>query len=232
VNLLLYGPPGSGKGTQAERLHARFHIPHIATGDILRAEVASRTELGRKAQPIMAAGGYVPDDIMIGIIRNRLAQPDCAAGFLIDGFPRTIPQAEALDALLLELGKRFDRVLYLKVETAELVKRLAGRMTCPVDQKTYPSGTGACPVHGVPLEQREDDKPAAVERRIEIFLEKTLPLLDYYGHKGLVSEIDGLGTIDEIFARVLASLPAGGEVGARSAPGGDAQSTAKRPKKP
>jgi adenylate kinase len=130
----------------------------------------------------------------------------------MDGFPRTIPQAEALDALLLELGKRFDRVLNLKVETAELVKRLAGRMTCPVDQKTYPSGTESCPVHGVQLEQREDDKPAAVERRIEIFLEKTLPLLDYYGRKGLVSEIDGLGTIDEIFARVLSAVGQAGEV--------------------
>jgi adenylate kinase len=212
MNLLLYGPPGSGKGTQAEMLHARFHIPHIATGDILRAEVAAGTPLGRKAQPIMAAGGYVPDDIMIGIIRNRLAQPDCASGFVMDGFPRTIPQAEALDALLLELGKRFDRVLYLKVETAELVKRLAGRMTCPVDQKTYPAGTGPCPVHHVPLEQREDDKPSAVERRIEIFLEKTLPLLDHYAHQRLVSEIDGVGTIEEIFARVLSVVGQTGEV--------------------
>ena len=212
MNLLLYGPPGSGKGTQAELLHQSFDIPHIATGDILRGEVAAGTPLGLKAQPIMAAGGYVPDDIMIGIIRNRLAQPDCAGGFVMDGFPRTIPQAEALDALLLELGKRFDRVLYLKVETAVLVERLAGRMTCPVDQKTYPAGTGSCPVHHVPLEQREDDKPAAVERRIEIFLEKTLPLLDYYGRKGLVSEIDGVGTIEEIFARVLDVVGQTGEV--------------------
>ena len=212
MNLLLYGPPGSGKGTQAEMLHARFHIPHIATGDILRAEVAAGTPLGRKAQPIMAAGGYVPDDIMIGIIRNRLAQPDCAGGFVMDGFPRTIPQAEALDALLRELGKRFDRVLYLKVEIAQLVKRLAGRMTCPVDQKTYPAGTRSCPVHHVPLEQREDDKPAAVERRIEIFLEKTLPLLDHYAHQRLVSEIDGVGTIEEIFVRVLSVVGQTGEV--------------------
>jgi len=219
VNLLLYGPPGSGKGTQAEMLHSRFDIPHIATGDILRAEVAAGTPLGRKAQPIMAAGGYVPDDIMIGIIRNRLAQPDCATGFVMDGFPRTIPQAEALDALLQELGKRFDRVLYLKVDTAELVKRLAGRMTCPVDQKTYPPGTTKCPVDGATLVQREDDKPEAVQRRIEIFLEKTLPLVDYYRRQALVSEIDGLGTIEEIFARVLAALPASGEV-ARSAGGG------------
>jgi adenylate kinase len=214
MNLLMYGPPGSGKGTQAEMLHKRFHMPHIATGDILRAEVAAGTPLGRKAQPIMAAGGYVPDDIMIGIIRNRLAQPDCAGGFVMDGFPRTIPQAQELDALLREIGKRFDHVLYLKVETSELVKRLAGRMTCPVDQKTYPAGTAVCPDHGVSLNQREDDKPEAVKKRIEIYLEKTLPLLDYYGRQGLVSEIDGLGTIDEILARVLSILPAGGEVGA------------------
>jgi adenylate kinase len=212
VNLLLYGPPGSGKGTQAEMLHKRFHIPHIATGDILRAEVAAGTPLGLKAQPIMAAGGYVPDDIMIGIIRNRLAQPDCAAGFVMDGFPRTIPQAVELDALLRELGKRFDRVLYLKVETAELVTRLAGRMTCPVDQKTYPPGTINCPADGAALIQREDDRPEAVERRIEIFLEKTLPLVDYYRRQGLVSEIDGLGTIEEIFARVLSAVGQAGEV--------------------
>jgi adenylate kinase len=212
VNLLLYGPPGSGKGTQAEMLHKRFHIPHIATGDILRAEVAGGTPLGLKAQPIMAAGGYVPDDIMIGIIRNRLAQPDCAAGFVMDGFPRTIPQAVELDALLRELGKRFDRVLYLKVETAELVTRLAGRMTCPVDQKTYPPGTTNCPTDGAALIQREDDRPEAVERRIEIFLEKTLPLVDFYRRQGLVSEIDGLGTIEEIFARVLSAVGQAGEV--------------------
>lgn len=214
MNLLMYGPPGSGKGTQAEMLHTRFQIPHIATGDILRAEVAAGTPLGRKAQPIMAAGGYVPDDIMIGIIRNRLAQPDCAGGFVMDGFPRTIPQAEALDALLDELGKGFDRVLYLNVETAALVKRLAGRMTCPVDQKTYPPGTARCPADGTTLIQREDDKPEAVKRRIEIYLEKTVPLLDYYRRQDLVSEIDGVGTIEEIFARVLGTLPAGGEVGA------------------
>jgi len=206
VNLLLYGPPGSGKGTQAEMLHKRFDIPHIATGDILRNEVAAGTPLGLKAKPIMAAGGYVPDDVMIGIIRNRLAQPDCANGFIMDGFPRTIPQAQALDELLTELGKAFDRVLYLKVETSELVKRLAGRMTCPVDQKTYPPGTRTCPADGATLVQRDDDKPEAVKHRIEIYLEKTLPLLDYYRARHLVSEIEGVGTIDEIHGSVLSAL--------------------------
>ena len=207
MNLLLYGPPGSGKGTQAELLHVRFRVPHIATGDILRNEVAAKTSLGLQAQPIMASGGYVPDEIMIGIIRNRLRKPDTDAGFLMDGFPRTIPQAEALDALLQELGKKFNRVLYLNVATPALVQRLAGRMTCPADQKTYPPGTKVCPVHGIPLVQREDDKPEAVKQRIDIYLEKTLPLLDYYRRQGLVSEIDGLGTIDEVHDRLLAALP-------------------------
>jgi len=187
-------------------LHKRFGIPHIATGDILRNEVAAGTPLGLKAKPIMAAGGYVPDDVMIGIIRNRLAQPDCVNGFVMDGFPRTIPQARALDELLTELSKGFDRVLYLKVETSELVKRLAGRMTCPVDQKTYPPGTKTCPADGTKLVQRDDDKPEAVKHRIEIYLEKTLPLLDYYRARHLVSEIEGVGTIDEIHGSVLSAL--------------------------
>ena len=212
MNLLLYGPPGSGKGTQAEMLHSRFQIPHIATGDILRAEVAAGTPLGRKAQPIMAAGGYVPDDIMIGIIRNRLSLPDTVDGFVLDGFPRTIPQAEALGTLLADLAKGFDHVLYLQVSMPELVQRLAGRMTCPIDQKTYPAGTTTCPVHGAALTQREDDKPEAVKQRIEIYLDKTLPLLDYYRGQGLVSEIDGVGTIDAIFGRVLGVVGQAGEV--------------------
>ena len=206
MNLLIYGPPGSGKGTQAELLTKAFDIPHIATGDILRGEVAARTPLGRKAGPIMAAGGYVPDEVMIGIIRNRLQQADCQKGFIMDGFPRTIPQAEALDALMVELGRRFDRVLYMKVGTPELVRRLAGRMTCPIDQKTYPPGTERCPVDGAVLIQRDDDKPEAVQRRIEVYHEKTLPLLDYYKGQSLVSKIDGLGTIREIHKRVLSAL--------------------------
>ena len=203
MNLLIYGPPGSGKGTQADLLRQSFDIPHIATGDILRGEVAAGTPLGLKAQPIMAGGGYVPDDIMIGIIRNRLQQGDSQKGFVMDGFPRTIPQAEALDGLLDELGRRFDRVVYLNVEIPELVRRLAGRMTCPIDQKTYPPGTEKCPADGASLIQRDDDKPEAVKKRIEVYLEKTLPLLDYYRQEGLVSEVDGVGTVQEIQKRVL-----------------------------
>jgi adenylate kinase len=206
MNLLLYGAPGSGKGTQANMLRTRFGIPHIATGDMLRAEIASGTELGRQAQPILAKGQYVPDDIMIGMIRNRLCEPDCAAGFIIDGFPRTVPQADALDVLMNELDRRLDRVLYLKVEMKELLQRLSGRLVCPKCQRTYPPGTVACASDGTALGQREDDKVEAVKPRIEIYLSKTVPVLDHYRGTGIVSEIDGRGTIEEITGRVLAAI--------------------------
>jgi len=206
MNLLLYGAPGSGKGTQANMLRTRFGIPHIATGDMLRAEIASGTELGRQAQPILARGQYVPDDIMIGMIRNRLCEPDCAAGFIIDGFPRTVPQAEALDVLMNELERRLDRVLYLRVEMNELLQRLSGRLVCPRCQRTYPPGTVACASDGTALVQREDDKVEAVKPRIEIYLSKTVPVLDHYRGTGIVSEIDGRGTIEEITGRVLSAI--------------------------
>lgn len=206
MNLLLYGAPGSGKGTQANMLRTHFGIPHIATGDMLRAEIQTGTELGLKAQPILAAGQYVSDEIMIGMIRNRLRRPDCAPGFIIDGFPRTVPQAEALDGLMGELGKRLDRVIYLKVGIEELLRRLSGRLVCPRCQRTYPPGTAACAADGSELVQREDDKAEAVKPRIEIYLEKTVPVLDHYRGGGLVSEIDGRGTIDEISRQVLAAV--------------------------
>jgi adenylate kinase len=206
MNLLLYGAPGSGKGTQANLLRDHFGIPHIATGDMLRAEIQAGTPLGVKAQPILAAGEYVSDDIMIGIVRNRLGRPDCERGFIMDGFPRTVPQAEALDGLMRELGRRFHRVIYLKVETEELLRRLSGRLVCPRCQRTYPPATLACEVDGGPLVQREDDKPEAVRPRIEIYLQKTVPVLDHFRGEGLVSEIDGKGMIEEIYGQVLAAV--------------------------
>ena len=208
MNLLLYGAPGSGKGTQANMLRSHFGIPHIATGDMLRAEIAAGTPLGQQAQPILAAGHYVSDEIMIAMIANRLRQPDCRRGFIIDGFPRTIPQAEALDGLMGELGRHFDRVLYLKVELEELLQRLSGRLVCPRCQRTYPPGTAACAVDGSHLAQREDDKAEAVKPRIEVYLQKTIPVLDHYRGEGLVSEIEGMGTIDEISRQVLAAVTA------------------------
>jgi adenylate kinase len=193
-------------------LRSRFGIPHIATGDMLRAEIERGTELGREAQPILAAGGYVPDEIMIGMIRVRLRQPDCAGGFILDGFPRTIPQAEALDVLMRELGRRFDRVLYLRVETPELLRRLSGRLVCPACQRTYPPGTERCKADATPLVQREDDKQEAVQPRIEIYLRKTIPVLDHYRIEELVSEVDGRGTIDDISGQVLAAIGQNGQV--------------------
>jgi adenylate kinase len=225
VNLLLYGAPGSGKGTQANLLRSHFGIPHIATGDMLRAEIAAGTPLGRQAQPILAAGHYVSDEIMIAMIASRLRQPDAKRGFIIDGFPRTIPQAEALDDLMDGLGRHFDRILYLKVDLEELLRRLSGRHVCPVCQRTYPPGTAACAADGHALVQREDDKAEAVKPRIEVYLQKTIPVLDHYRDEGLVSEIDGMGTIDEISRQVMAAVttsPLAGEVGAK-APGGGAQ---------
>jgi adenylate kinase len=189
-------------------LRTKFGIPHVATGDMLRAEIQAGTQLGRQAQPILAAGQYVSDDIMIGIIRNRLRRPDCEPGFIIDGFPRTVPQANALDTLMVELRKRFARVIYLKVEIDELLRRLSGRLVCPQCQRTYPPGTKECAADGSELVQREDDKPEAVRPRIEIYLEKTVPVLDHYRAAGLVSEIDGRGTIEEITAQVLAAVAA------------------------
>jgi len=208
MNLLLYGAPGSGKGTQANMLRSKFGIPHIATGDMLRAEIAAGTELGRQAQPILAAGKYVSDEIMIGMIRNRLGEPDCEPGFIIDGFPRTVPQANALDTLMVELRKRFDRVIYLRVPVEELLQRLSGRLVCPQCQRTYPPNTSVCAADGSALAQREDDKPEAVRPRIEIYLEKTVPVLDHYRASGLVSEIDGRGTIEEISRQVLTAVSA------------------------
>jgi len=200
-------------------LRSKFGIPHIATGDMLRAEIAAGTELGRQAQPILAAGKYVSDEIMIGMIRNRLGEPDCEPGFIIDGFPRTVPQANALDTLMVELSKRFDRVIYLRVPVEELLQRLSGRLVCPQCQRTYPPNTSVCAADGSALAQREDDKPEAVRPRIEIYLEKTVPVLDHYRASGLVSEIDGRGTIDEISRQVLAAVaaPANGSTAQKAA---------------
>jgi adenylate kinase len=179
---------------------------------MLRAEIGLGTPLGRQAQPLLAAGGYVPDDIMIGMIRHRLRQPDCAKGFILDGFPRTVPQAEALDVLMQELGRTFDRVLYLRVETPELLRRLSGRLVCPACQRTYPPGAETCAADGTRLVQREDDKQEAVQPRIEIYLKKTIPVLDHYRSEDLVSEIDGRGSIDEISSQVLSAIGQNGQV--------------------
>lgn len=217
-NLILYGAPGSGKGTQAEALRERFGIPHVATGDILRAEVRSGSELGRRAKAIMDSGALLPDDVVIDIVRARLAQPDCAEGFILDGFPRTTPQADGLDTVLRDLGRSLDRIVYLRVSQEELVARLADRWVCPTCGRTYslrhnpPAEGRRCVDDGTELIQRDDDKPEAVRHRIEVYLEETVPVLEHYRPTGLVREVDGEGEVADVTDRVLAALgdePAG-----------------------
>lgn len=212
MNLLIFGAPGSGKGTQAEFVKERLHIPQIATGDILRAERRAGTELGKKAQEYMDAGNLVPDDLVIAMLENRLSQPDCQRGFLLDGFPRTRPQAEALDRMMGELGKSFDRALYLAVPLEHLVERLSGRLTCPQCGRTYhprnnpPRDDSRCDADGHDLYQREDDTPETARNRIQVYLRDTLPVLEHYRHLGIVREIDGNQPIDSVKADILAAL--------------------------
>lgn len=211
-NWILYGAPGSGKGTQAEALRERFSIPHVATGDILRAEVRSGSELGRRAKAIMDTGALLPDDVMIEIVQARLGRPDCAQGFILDGFPRTLRQAQALERVLQEPARSIDRVIYLRVSQEELVARLADRWLCPTCGRTYslrenpPGESMTCSEDGMALTQRDDDKPEAVRRRIQVYVEETLPVLDYYRRSGRVSEVDGEGDVNAVTARVLAAL--------------------------
>ncbi|MBO0688382.1 MAG: adenylate kinase [Candidatus Dormibacteraeota bacterium] len=211
-NLLLYGPPGSGKGTQAGFLRDRLGIPQIATGDMLRAEAAKGSELGIRARAIMDRGDLVPDDVMVGVVDRRLREPDAARGFILDGFPRTLPQARALDGVMSSLGRLFHRILYLYVDEEELVERLSDRWLCPKDGRTYsargnpPAEGNRCPIDGTELVQREDDRPEAARRRIQVYLRDTLPVLDYYRPRGIVSEVDGRGDVEDVRERVLAAI--------------------------
>jgi adenylate kinase len=211
VRLLLFGAPASGKGTQADRLSERLGVPQVATGNILRAQVALRTELGVRAAALMERGDLVSDELMIEIIRVRLRQPDCAEGFLLDGFPRTVAQAKALDRLAQAMAIRIHRVLCLKVPDDELVRRISGRLTCAICNRSYffdpaPPHPEACEEDGGLLLVREDDRPATVRRRISVYVENTLPILDHYRGQGLVTEIDGRARVDEVTDRILSFL--------------------------
>ena len=190
MRLVLLGPPGAGKGTQAEFIAARLGVPAISTGDIFRANVSGQTELGKQAKVYMDAGDLVPDEITVAMVRDRLAEPDAKAGFLLDGFPRTIPQAQQLKSSLEEMGQRLDRVLELVVEEEELVRRLSSRGTM-VDGQWV---------------QRDDDKPETVRNRLRVYREQTAPLSGFYENEGLLAQIDAVGEVEEITARVLAAL--------------------------
>lgn len=214
MNLILLGGPGAGKGTQAKKLIDKYQIPQISTGDILRAAVKEGTELGRKAKEYMDAGKLVPDEVVIGIIKDRLAQPDCKKGFILDGFPRTVPQAEALDKVLGELGSKIDHVISIEVDEEELVTRLTGRRTCknPSCGMMYhikfnpPKKEGICDKCGSELYQRDDDNEATVRSRLATYNQATKPLIDYYQAKGLLRPIAGVGSIDEIFQKICTIL--------------------------
>ncbi|MDH7577504.1 MAG: adenylate kinase [Bacillota bacterium] len=208
MRILLIGPPGAGKGTQAVRIANFCAIPHISTGDIFRAAVQTGTELGRKAREYMDAGRLVPDEITIGIIRERLKQPDCSRGFLLDGFPRTLPQAEALDRLLEDLGTRLDVVLNIAVKPEVLLERLTGRRVCRNCGATYhitfqpPRVAGVCDRCGGELYQRSDDTAETVGGRLKVYTDQTAPLLEYYRARGLLKEIDGGQGIDAVWAAI------------------------------
>jgi len=186
LRLVLLGPPGAGKGTQAARVACRFGTPHIATGDIFRANVVEGTELGRAAQEYMDRGDLVPDEVVIAMVMERLAGDDCEAGFVLDGFPRTVAQAEALDRQLVELGSPLHAVLCFDIAEDELLRRLAGRAAA---------------------QHRADDAEQTIRHRLEVFAAKTRPLIDYYRHRRLLTMVDGVGRVEEVTGRILTGLP-------------------------
>lgn len=199
------GLPGAGKGTQAEKIVEKYDIPHISTGDMFRLAIKEGTELGQKAKSYMDEGALVPDEVTIGIVKERLSKDDCNKGFLLDGFPRTLAQAEALDQLLSDMNRSIDYVLHVEVEKDELVERLTGRRICPTCGTAYhvlfnpPKEEGICDKDGDTLIQREDDQPSTVKNRLEVNLEQTQPMLDFYSNKGDLVTINGSQEINEVF---------------------------------
>ena len=211
MKLIFIGPPGSGKGTQAKRLASRLGVPHISTGDMLREAVAAGTPVGQKAASIMASGGLVPDDVMIEIINDRLAQTDAQKGFILDGFPRTLVQAEKLDGLVGN-GKSGLRVLQLLVPDEAIVRRITLRRTCAQCGAIYhlennpPANDSVCDRCGAEVIARPDDNEEAVRKRLEAFHRQTLPVATYYKSKSILREVDGVGPVDEVFERIEKSL--------------------------
>lgn len=214
MNLILLGPPGVGKGTQAKLLIDKFGIPQISTGDILRAAVKDLTPMGVKAKAFMESGALVPDAVVIGIVEERLAQQDCAAGFILDGFPRTVAQADALSGVLSGLNRSIDHVVSLSVDKDELLTRLTGRRACPGCGAVYhvrfapPKADGLCDVCSKELFQREDDKEETILRRLAVYEEQTAPLIAYYEQAGLLRRVNGLGTVEGVHADILAQVKA------------------------
>jgi adenylate kinase len=212
LNLVLLGPPGSGKGTQGERLQEDLRLPYYATGDILRAAVRDETEVGLIAKDYMDRGDLVPDDVIVGVIADRIDSTEALDGFILDGFPRTTPQAEALDAKLAELGRSVNAVLLIDVGDDELVRRLGGRRTCPANGHVFhvdfnpPQQDGVCDLDGSELIVRDDDKPEVIRRRLETYHEKTEPLVDYYDQRSILRRIAGEAPPDEVGEEIRRTL--------------------------
>ena len=212
MQLLLMGPPGAGKGTQAAELVKKFNIPHISTGDMLRTAVSEGTELGKQAKAIMEAGGLVSDDIMIGIVKERLAKDDCKKGFMLDGFPRTVEQADALSKILDELGIKLTKVLNIHVPSSDLIERAVGRRICKKCGATYhvkfnpTQKENVCDNCGGELYQRKDDNAETMQKRLSAYENQTKPLIDYYEKAGLYTEIDGRQPIDKVTEKLVSVL--------------------------
>jgi adenylate kinase len=212
LNLILFGPPGAGKGTQAGRLTADFQLPYIATGDMLRGNVKDGTELGRKAQRYMDAGDLVPDDLILAMVAERLQDDDAQDGFILDGFPRTLEQAKALDRQLGDLRRRVTAALLIDVPDEEVIRRLSGRRMCVKNGHNYhiefdpPKHEGVCDQDGSRLVQRDDDKPEVIENRLRVYHEQTEPLVDYYDDQGIMRRIDGTREQSEVHDHIRAVI--------------------------
>ena len=209
MKIIMLGAPGAGKGTQAKMIAAKYNIPHISTGDIFRANIKNGTELGAKAKEYMDKGLLVPDELVVDLVIDRFKEPDCANGYVLDGFPRTIPQAEALDKALAAIGESIDYAINVEVPDENIINRMGGRRACVGCGATYhivysPTKVeGKCDTCGADLIIRDDDKPETVKNRLEVYHEQTQPLIDYYNGKGIVREVDGTVDMKDVFAAIV-----------------------------
>ena len=212
MKIIMLGAPGAGKGTQAKQIAAKYQIPHISTGDIFRANIKNGTELGKKAKEYMDQGLLVPDELTCDLVMDRIGQEDCANGFVLDGFPRTIPQAESLDAALSKIGQKMDFAIDVDVPDSHIVKRMSGRRACLSCGATYhivaipPKKEGICDACGKDLVLRDDDKPETVQKRLDVYHEQTQPLIDYYKKQGILHSVDGTQPMEDVFANIDAII--------------------------
>ncbi|MCC8025227.1 MAG: adenylate kinase [Clostridium sp.] len=214
MKIIMLGAPGAGKGTQAKKIASKYHIPHISTGDIFRSNIKNGTELGMKAKSFMDAGGLVPDEITIGMLLDRIHEADCANGYVLDGFPRTIPQAQSLTKALEDMGESVDYAVNVDVPDENIISRMSGRRACLACGATYhivynaPKKEGVCDVCGQQLVLRDDDKPETVKKRLDVYHEQTQPLIDYYKKAGVLAEVDGTMDMEDVFQAIVKILGA------------------------